>query len=240
MLSAIDQSGKMPSVWRSPGTSATGAATVTPALRAEAAAKTSSSSRVWPWPARPARPTISPSCATSSAPPACAGGPGLHHHRPAGARRASGRPARGRQRRPWWRPAGRGRSWRRRRWRPPLPSRITTMRSAVPRISPSRCEIRMQLRPLVDAARARRRGAGWRACASSDEVGSSRMTRLQRRVGDGEGARHLDHLPPADRAGRRPRRSESMPWPGKMRVEHVADQRRGPPRPAEAAAAASG
>ena len=84
MFSAIDQSGKMPSDWRSPATSATGAVTSMPGLAPRCApSKIASSRSVWPWPARPARPMISPAWATSSAPSACARGPGPHAQRAA-------------------------------------------------------------------------------------------------------------------------------------------------------------
>ena len=66
------------------------------------------------------------------------------------------------------------------------------------RISPRRCEIRMQLPP--PATKRRTKASSWPAAwASSDEVGSSRMTRSSGVVGHREGARHLDHLAPADR-----------------------------------------
>ena len=53
---------------------------------------------------------------------------------------------------------------------------------------------------MPPATARRMKASSWPAVwASSDEVGSSRMTRSQRIVGDGEGARHLDHLAPADR-----------------------------------------
>ena len=68
---------------------------------------------------------------------------------------------------------------------------------------------------------------------SSDEVGSSRMTRLQRILRDGEGAGHLDHLALADRevaddvAG-----GDAVA--GKDLVELAEDQLAGPAAPAEA------
>ena len=70
MLRAIDQRLKMPSDWRSPAMKATGAATSASALL-PGRSKICSSMRVWPWPARPARPTISPLCAMQFAWSAC-------------------------------------------------------------------------------------------------------------------------------------------------------------------------
>ncbi len=214
MLSAIDQSGKMPSVWRSPGTSATGAATVTPAVRAEAASKILSSSRVWPWPARPASPTISPSRATSSAPPAWPAGRACTITGPptraAASVRAGAWPAA-----PPMVATSRSRSkLAAASLATTLPSRMTTMRSAVPRTSPSRCEIRMQLCPSATLRRTKARSwpAAW---ASSEEVGSSRMTScsgssvtVKARATSTICRRPIERSPTTSPG--------SMPWPGKI------------------------
>ena len=239
MFSAIDQSGKMPSVCRSPATSATGAATAMPGMRRDARLEDArAAARVWPWPARPARPMISPSMGDEL------GAVGLPLA--AGRGRATGVPPRAcvagaasaprvARRRPWRRPACRGR--RRRRGRSPttLPSRITTMRSEVSRISPRRCEIRMQL--AAAATKRRTKASSWpAACASSEEVGSSRMTRLSgSSVTVKARATSTIWRRPIDRS--RTMSPAPMPWPGKISSSLLADQIAGPAPPAEAGAA---
>ena len=104
------------------------------------------------------------------------------------------------------------------------PSRITTTRSAVERISPSRCEIR------THAAAAGHEAAHVASSCAGDAPVQRRGRlvqdhQLDRRVGRGEGARDLDHLPPADRRGRRPASPASMPWPGKISSSLPRDQR---------------
>ena len=88
---------------------------------------------------------------------------------------------------------------------------------------------------LVPAATARRtKASNWPAVwASSEEVGSSRMTRSQRVVGDGEGARHLDHLAPADRQVADDVGGADV-VAGEDLVELGEDQIAGPASPAEA------
>ena len=222
MFSAIDQSGKMPSFCRSPATSATGAATSAPPARS----KTWTRNSVCPCPVSPPRPTTSPAWATSS--PASArprgrarttgGASGARGDRPRPPRRAGADAAhRADQRR-------RGRRPRRASSATTRASRITAIRSAVERISPRRCEIRITLPPAA---------VNRRTCASSwpREHAVERRGRLVedhhlgRRVGDGEGAGDLDHLPPGDREaadlGARVRCRGR-----KDRVEHLAHQRR--------------
>ena len=87
---------------------------------------------------------------------------------------------------------------------------------------------------------ARRPAAGRRVCASSEEVGSSRMTSRSGIVGDGEGARDLDHLAPADRQVADDVRRRRCRGPGKISSSLVADQLAGALAPAEAAAASGG
>ena len=79
-----------------------------------------------------------------------------------------------------------------------LPSRMTMMRLAVERISPRRCEMRMHGAAARDEA----------ADEGEELPGDMRVERggrlveddeRQRRVGDREGARDLHHLPAADR-----------------------------------------
>ena len=92
-----------------------------------------------------------------------------------------------------------------------------------------------------DAAQARsdeaaddRPGAGSARCASSEEVGSSRMTSLGGASVIGEGARDLDHLPLGRSAGRRRWSSGVDAVAGKDGVELLADQARGAAPPAQA------
>ena len=113
-----------------------------------------------------------------------------------------------------------------------LPSRMTTMRSAVSRISPRRCEIRMHAPP--PATKRRTKASSWPASTRVERRGRLvEDDERDRRVGDREGAGDLDHLAAADRqvadhvAG-------AMPWPGKIssslsRIS--APERRRQPKP---------
>ena len=79
-----------------------------------------------------------------------------------------------------------------------LPSRMTTTRSECCRISPRRCEIRMQLAPVADDAA----DEGEELAGGMGVERGGRLVEddeVERVVGDGEGARDLDHLAAADR-----------------------------------------
>ena len=167
----------------------------------DAAAKIASSSSVWPWPASPARPMISPAWATSSAP---------SFWRAGRARTAQRRCLAARRRRLAPRPSG--------ALPPPpiaatslsrskalaasaattLPSRITTMRSALLE------DLAQQMRDQ-DAAVAAGDEAAHEGQQLAGRVRVERRCRLveddqiERVLGHREGARHLDHLAPADR-----------------------------------------
>ena len=157
MFSAIDHSGKMPSDWRSPATSATGALiSIARAAAGPLRRRRRRRRSVWPWPASPARPTISPRVGDElGCPSALAAGRGRAPARrlrcALGARRPPPAPA----------------LLRRRPWRRPGAARSKALGGigdddlavahdddavAVSRISPSRWEIRMQLAPLGHGA----------------------------------------------------------------------------------------
>ena len=202
-----------------------------------AASKIASSRSVWPWPASPARPMISPSCATSSAPSSCRAGRARTR---TGARRVA-------------LPAALG-AVAARLSAPPMAATSLSRSKAAARVggdhlavahhhdavgmsaAPRRAGARSGCSSTPPATKRRTKASSWPAvCASSEEVGSSRMTRSQRVVGDGEGARHLDHLAPADRqiaddVGRRRCR-------GRERSRRACRAMRSPARapPAEAA-----
>ena len=156
MFSAIDHSGKMPSAWRSPATRATGAVDLDAGLRRDGAVEDGEQQigLAVAGEAGKADDLALVRDELGAVRSAARGGRGRGPARPR-ARRVGSLGARARvrsRRRPWRRPAGRGR----RRWRSSaattLPSRMTTMRSEVSRTSPRRCEIRMQLTPPRDDA----------------------------------------------------------------------------------------
>ncbi len=165
-----------------------------------AAPKIASSRSVWPCPASPARPMISPARATSSLPSVLPRGTGADpqrtRRRPAGRRsrrrslsRASAPPIAATS-------LSRSKAWRASA-ATTLPSRITTMRSALLQ------HLAEQMRDQ-DAAAA----AGDEAAHEGQQLaGRVRIERGGRLVEDDqssgscghrEGARHLDHLAPAD------------------------------------------
>ena len=195
-----------------------------------------SSRLVWPWPERPARPMISPSWATSSAPSCWRAGRARIRSAVAFSPRCGA--ARRRLRRgcnafPWRRPACRGRMQPPRPRRPPCRRASPRCGRQYPRISPSRWEIRMQLVPSATMRRTKCEELTG-AAASSEEVGSSRMTRRSGSVSDGEGAGHLDHLALADRQVADHVRRRRCHGPGKISSSLVCDQLAGAPAPAQA------
>ena len=212
-------------------------ATSTPSARLRGRRRCASSMSVWPWPPRPARPTISPRAGDELA-GRRPGAPGGAHDRalPAAARRAAPRSrASAGDAAHRLDQACRGRSAGRRGRRRRLPSRITTMRSAVERISPRRCEIRMTLPPPSTKRRTKasswpravRRRARRSARRGSRGAAARRSTEKARAISP-SGARPIDRSPTTS--------SASMPWPGKICVELA--RRSGAPRaapPAEAA-----
>ena len=151
MFCAIDHCGKMPSDCRSPATSATGARDLAPAAPPRRRTKVASNRSVWPWPARPARPMISPCMRDQFRAVRLPVRADAHAHRrfaaggAAAAARACARP----RSTPPIAPISLVAVERlaRRPSTTTLPSRITTMRSQWSSTSPRICEISMQLTP---------------------------------------------------------------------------------------------
>ena len=195
MFCAIDHSGKMPSVCRSPATTATEPSTV---VSPRDPSKTRSSISVWPCPARPASPTISPSWATrpSSRRPAAGARPG-----PAGPRdRGSTRRARVAVSGMWPIAVTSESRSNAAAWSIGDDEAVAHDDDAVGggRISPSRCEMR-----IVQPPSAEKRRTNARSCPRDDgvEAGGRLIEDDEpcRRVGDREGPGDLDHLPLGER-----------------------------------------
>ena len=111
-----------------------------------------------------------------------------------------------------------------------LPSRMTRMRSQVSRTSPRICEMSTQLRPWPTERRTWT--SSWLAvCVSSEEVGSSRMTRRAGRSSDTVKAREISTIcrRPIDRSCTRS--SGETPWPGKISssLSRMSPPARAPP-----------
>ena len=195
-------------------------------------AKMSSSMRVWPWPASPVRPTISPLAGLKCRPlrgwtlTRLVGG----RVAPLGAYVLARLRAHGRDQRVAGEVADALRS------ATVLPSFITTMRSAVDRISPSRCEIRMMAVPRC----------GFASHIGQELLGGHGIERGGRLIEDDkaqrigrhrEGAGDLGHLALADgEVGDLVVGTDAMA--GENLVELGADQCAGARLPADALEAA--